>query len=322
MFPINQFKIEVVSESKTEGKFRISPLPKGYGETMGNTLRRILLSSIPGAAVTSVKLAGVEHEYTTLAGLSDDVLSVVLGLKGIAVLSYTDEPVTLALHVKGEKGGPRKVTAGDIEKNPLIEIVNEDYVITTLSDEKSVIEAEITIRKGVGYALPEEGVRKELGNIPVDAIYNPVRNVAISATNARVGQQTDLDALEITIFTNGAISPSAALFQASEITQSLAEHLVGVSSEMVSGTKKEALSTSLTRSTEEVGAEEAGVEPLKVETLNLSTRLTNALMNAGFSDLRELNGLTEEEVAGMKGMGDKSYKELLEVLANNSIKLV
>ncbi|MCA9387397.1 DNA-directed RNA polymerase subunit alpha, partial [Candidatus Dojkabacteria bacterium] len=202
MFPINEFKITVVSESDTEGVFSVGPLPKGYANTVGTVFRRILLSSIPGAAITSVKLNGVQHEYTTIAGLKDDVLSVVLAMKGIALVSRSDDPVTLKLNKKGEKGKAVEVTAADLEKNPLVDVINPDYVITTLADEKAKLDVEVTVEKGIGYSLPQEEKREEVGMIPVDAIFSPIKLVAVDAKNARVGQQTDLDALEVRIVTN------------------------------------------------------------------------------------------------------------------------
>ncbi len=322
MFPINQFSIKTVSENETDGVFNIGPLPKGYAATVGNTYRRLLLSSIPGSAVTSIKIQGVEHEYTTMAGLQDDVLTLVLALKGIAVVSHSDEPVKLKLSVKGDKSGPRVVTAADIEKNAMVEIVNPEFHLTTLSDDKSHIEAEITIEKGLGYALPNEELRKEIGTIPVDAIFTPVRLVSIEFGNTRVGQQTDLDQLVLKVSTNGAITPSAALYQAAEILVKVSEHLLQSANELLSEKSMQQVQNATLPLRSEAEAKNENKQPLRVEDLNLSTRLTNALLNSNYEDLRQLEGLTEEEVSSIKGMGEKSFQELLAILKQNEVKLI
>jgi DNA-directed RNA polymerase subunit alpha len=322
MFPINQFSIKTVSESETEGVFHIGPLPKGYGATIGNTYRRLLLSSIPGAAVTSVKIQGVEHEYTALSGLQDDVLTLILALKGVAVVSHSDEPIKLQLQVKGQKGSPRQVTAADIEKNSMVEIINPEYVLTTLADDKAQLNAEITIEKGLGYGLPNEDLRKEIGTIPVDSIFTPVRLVSVEVSNTRVGQQTDLDLLELRVVTSGAVTPSAALYQAAEIMVKVSEHLLQTANELLSDKSMKQVQNAMLPVRAETEATGEFKQALRVEDLNLSTRLTNALLNSGYEDLRQLEGLTEEEVSSIKGMGEKSYVELLTILKDNEIRLI
>jgi DNA-directed RNA polymerase subunit alpha len=313
MLAINEFKVIKLEDNGNSAVFRVDPLPKGYANTLGTVLRRILLSSIPGAAISSVKFAGVQHEYTTIAGLQDDVLNIVLSLKGVAVKSMSETPVTLRLYKKGKKGEAVVVTAGDIEKHALVEIANPDMVITTLADEKAEIDAEITVAQGVGYSLPNEQLREEVGVIPVDAIFSPVTLVAVDAKNTRVGQQTDLDALEIRINTNGTLTPAAALGKAADIMQDMAQHLVGVLADV--GAEPRVATASKAKPVKEQ-------KSLEITSLGLSTRLANALVNAGFRDLTDLDGLTEEEVRNLKGMGDKTFTELVEVLGANGIKLV
>lgn len=322
MFPINEFKVQTVSNDGQEGLFKIEPLPKGYAHTIGTVFRRILLSSIPGAAVTGIKIEGVQHEYTTITGLHEDVLSVVLALKGIAVVSHTNDPVVLKLEVSGEKGKARTVTAADIEKNPLIEISNPEYVITTLADEKSKLVAELTIERGVGYALPDESVRDQVGSIPVDAVFSPVRLVAIDSKNARVGQQTDLDSLEIKIVTNGTIAPTAAFYQAAEILNTMSAHMIEVSKGLLDARAMEIVENTSLPVSQGAESDSSDSAPLLVNDLKLSTRLTNALVNSGYTDLRSLEGLTEDEVRNIKGMGDKSFVELMDVVKENNIKLI
>jgi DNA-directed RNA polymerase subunit alpha len=323
MFPINKFNIKVVSESDNEGVFQIGPLPKGFGNSIATTFRRILLSSIPGAAITSVKLEGVQHEYTTLSGLQDDVLSVVLAFKNVAVISHSEEPVTLKLNVKGDKSGPKVVTAADIEANPLVEIVNPDLVITTLADAKAEINAELRVERGIGYSLPDESVRAEIGTIPLDAIFTPVKLVTPNVTQARVGQQTDLDALELQIVTNGTVTPSAVLNEAAEIMLKVSEHFLQEAKALLNDKSSRQVSEAiLPVEAESAAVATSAAAPLRVEELNLSTRLTNALLNADYLDLRQLDGLTEEEVAGIKGMGEKSFVELKETMAKHGLKLI
>lgn len=323
MFPINKFVIKKVSETATEGVFAVGPLPTGYGNTVGSVFRRILLSTIPGAAVTAVRVHGVQHEYTTVAGLQDDVLAIVLALKGLAVVSHSEEPVVLKLQAKGKKAGPVEVTAADIESNSLVEIINPEHPITTLADEKSELDLEITVSKGIGYALADDDVRQEVGAIPVDAIFTPVRSVNINVSNARVGQQTDLDQLDLIVTTNGAISPSAALYEAAEVLVKVSEHLADTAKESLSAkAEKEVAEASLPIADQEQVEAKSTKAELLVSDLSLSTRLLNALSNGGFEDLTALQGLTEEEVRNIKGMGDKSFQELLGVLHEHGIQLI
>jgi len=322
MFPINQFNIKMISETDTEGLFQIGPLPTGYGATLGNVYRRLLLTSIPGAAVTRIKLDGVQHEYTTLAGVKDDVLSIILALKGISVISHSEEPVLLALNIKGSKSQVIPVTADDIEKNSMIEIIEPEYVITTLADDKAEIKAEITIEKGIGYSKPNDDARTEIGTMPVDSVFTPVTMVSMNVKNTRVGQQTDLDLLELKVITNGAITPSAAIYKSAEIMMKLSEHLLDSADSLLSEKSQQQVENAvLPIKDEEVEVTEER-EPLFVSDLNLSTRLTNALLNSNYEDLRQLEGLTEEEIAGIKGMGEKSYNELIDILATSGVTLI
>lgn len=323
MFPINKFVITKVSETDNKGVFQIGPLPKGYGHTIGNTFRRVLLSGIPGAAVTAVKIAGAQHEYSTLAGLQDDILAIVLNLKGLAVISHSDEPVKLSVKAKGSKGEPKVVTAADLSKDAMVEIINPEYVITTLTDDKSTLDVEITIQRGFGYAMPDDQVRTEIGTIPVDAIFNPVKLVSVNISNARVGQQTDLDQVEVTVETNGAITPSAAVHQAADVLVKMAEHMLSSAQNMLSAKAQKQVENALSPISEEVDEVAVGTTAsLEVGSLDLSTRLTNALLNNGYTDLKHLDGMTEEELANIKGMGEKSLTELLDVLRSHGVKVL
>ncbi len=323
MFPINLFAINKVQESENLGVFNIGPLPKGYGSTMATVFRRILMSSIPGSAITSVKVKGIEHEYSTLSGLQDDVLTMLLKVKLIEVVSHSDEPVKLQLHAKGKKDGVLEVKAGDIEPNAQVEIMNPDHVIALLTDANATLDIEFTVEKGIGYALPSDSVRQELGAIPLDAVFSPVKNVAYTISHARVGQQTDLDQLELKVVTDGTILPSAAMYEATQILLKVSEHLESSAKDLLNSVgENQVLEANLPVANDSVAHSASIGTPLIVSELGLSTRLVNALHNSGYEDLRMLDGLTEEEVRNIKGMGDKSFVELLQAVKDNGLKLI
>lgn len=312
MISLDKFKVEVVKESDNFTHIEVGPFPHGYGNTIGNSLRRLLLSSIPGAAIVGIKIKGVKHEYTALTGLKEDILNIVLNLKEIAVISHSDEIQVLKLNVKGKKGEARVVTAEDIELTGEVEIKNKKQVIATLADEKSSIEAEIYVGSGVGYALADESMRKEIGVIPLDAVYSPVKNVQMKIVPARVGQATDLDKIDLEITTNGTISGVDALLKASEIYDEVANRLV----DMLGGDSIKAK--------EKIKSEEVAVEEkpkVLVADLGLSTRLTNSLLNAGITDLNQLEGKSMDFILNFRGMGKKSIDELIDTLEENNIKI-
>lgn len=208
-------KIKIKKESANKATVTIEPCYFGYGTTLGNSLRRVLLSSLPGAAVTAVKIKGVDQEFQSIPKVKEDALNVILNLKNLRVKVMSEEPVKLHLKASGEK----IVTAADIEKNSNVEIVNPDLVIATLTDKKSDLEMEITVQKGRGYLPIEERDKEELeiGTIMVDAVFSPVKNVGYKVENTRVGDITDYDKLTLNIETDGSISPQEALSQAAQI---------------------------------------------------------------------------------------------------------
>ncbi|MFA6422545.1 MAG: DNA-directed RNA polymerase subunit alpha [Candidatus Buchananbacteria bacterium] len=209
-----KFIVEEI-ESGKKAKITIEPCFPGYGLTMGNSLRRVLLSSLPGGAATSVKIKGVQHEFSTLENVSDDILEVILNLKQLRVRVYTDEPVVLKLSAKGEK----TITAGDIEPSADAEIINKDLIITYLNDKDATFEMEITVSKGIGYVPTEEKDKGkgEIGVILIDSIFTPVQNVGLAVESTRVGQKTDYDKVILNIETDGTISPEDAVKKAAEI---------------------------------------------------------------------------------------------------------
>lgn len=207
-------------ENANEAVLEIEPYYQGYGVTIGNALRRVLLSSLPGAAITSVKFEGANHEFSAISGVLEDVLEIILNLKQICLRSHSDEPVRLKLSVSGEK----EITAGDFEKNPQIEIVNSNQHIATLTDPKVEFNMEVIIERGRGYLITEERDKSNLetGMIAIDAVFTPVKNVGIEVENVRVGQITNFDKLILTVETNGAIAPEDAVKDAAKI---LIDHL-------------------------------------------------------------------------------------------------
>ena len=322
MVALNQFSIKKVEESGNITTFAIAPLPKGYGHTLAVYLRRILLSSIPGSAITAVKIDGVQHEYSTLAGVSDDILAVALAFKNVVLVSKSLEPVVLDIDVKGKDGEVVEVKAGDIQVNADVEIINPEYVITKLTNAKSRFKAQITVKRGIGFAVGDETARKELGMLPVDANFSPVKLVNYTITQTRVGQDTELDQLNLVVETNGAVTSIESLHVAADILKELTNHLSDLTEQMLSGNEVTVALNQKQKLAQTVSSQSVAKPELRVNDLNLSTRLTNALVKSGYDDLNKLEGLTEEELSNIRGMGSKSFTELLDILKKHSIKLV
>jgi DNA-directed RNA polymerase subunit alpha len=211
----NKIEYQADAENKNKGQFIITPCHPGYGTTWGNALRRVLLSSLPGAAITAVKIKGARHEFSTIHHVKEDVLQIILNLKSLRLKIFKDEPVKIKLTVKGEK----KVTAADIEKSADVEIVNPDLHIATLTDKSAELDAEITVCKGYGYVPSEEKDRTglEIGTIVVDSIFTPVVKVAFRIDNVRVGKRTDHDKLTMTVETDGTTTPWRAFIEATKL---------------------------------------------------------------------------------------------------------
>jgi DNA-directed RNA polymerase subunit alpha len=207
MVDVNQISIETVKEDDFYGEFVFDLLPPGYGYTIGTPLRRSLLTYMPGSAITSVKIAGVKHEFTTITGVKEDVLRILLNLKNVVVKNHTDKPQTLILKVKGVG----HVTAGDIEKNSYVDIINKDFVIADLTAKTATLEMELTVENGVGYVMADNMQRAKIGNIPLDANFSTVNRVAMEVLPTRSGQETNLDKLVLKIWTKGNVKPSEAL---------------------------------------------------------------------------------------------------------------
>ena len=288
--------------------FAIEPLHPGYGMTLGNSLRRVLLSSISGAAVTGFRIDGVSHEFSTIAGIKEDVVAIMRNLKGIRFKVFSNEPQTLKISKKGKS----KVTAKDIRLNADVEVVNPDHLICTIDDAKATFNAEIMVEAGRGYrVLDEQGSTKKATDlILMDALFSPVLRVRYKVENTRVGQMTDLDKLLITINTDGTITPREAFEEAAAI-------LVNQYTALAGQTRVEAGSI-LPEEISEVSAE--GEEPAElmttIEDLNLSARTTNALINNDIHTIKDLISLSEAELRDLKGFGNKALEEVKEKLAS------
>lgn len=302
--------VNVTEHDKNSATFTIEPLHSGYGMTLGNSLRRVLLSSIAGSAITGVKFEGASHEFTTIPGVKEDVVEIILNLKGVIFRIFNDEPQVLRINKKG-KG---VVTAKDIETNADVEVVNPTHIIATLDDDKAKLSLDLTVEIGRGYRTVEEvSSRKTVADqVAVDAIFSPVLRVRYKVENTRVGQMTDLDKLLITVDTDGSITPADAFEESSAI-------LVNQYTALAGQTRVEA-SAPLTASTVEGGAagEESDDSPAlltSIEDLNLSARTTNALVNNDIHTLKDLFALSDAELRDLKGFGSKALDEVKEKMA-------
>jgi len=287
----------------------LEPLYPGYGVTIGNAMRRVLLSSMPGSAVTSVKIKYVDHEFSTIPNVKEDVIQIILNLKQLRVKSFSNEPVRLALKEKGE----RIVTAASFKENDQVQIINKDLHIATLDNKTSDLEMEIVVEQGKGY-LPVEARdshKPEIGMIGIDAIFTPIKSVHFDISNVRVGQLTNYDKLELIMETDGSISGAAAIDIASHI---LVDHFtmmfntdLGKVEETVAGLPSENIET--------ISADGPAVLEDEISISTLSTRAKNALKKNGIMTLAALKALSSEEIGKMQGLGEKTIKEILEFIA-------
>lgn len=304
--------VRVDDHSSTTATFVVEPLHSGYGMTLGNSLRRVLLSSIAGAAVTSFKIEGVTHEFTTVKGVKEDVVDIMLNLKGVRFRVYGDEPQQLRI-VKNGKG---TVTAKDIQVNADVEVVNPDHIIATIDDDKAKFVMDLVVETGRGYRTVEEGAAKKASDhVAVDAIFSPVLRVRYKVENTRVGQMTDLDKLLLTIETDGSITARDAFEEAAAI-------LVNQYTALAGKTRVEAAEQLVSASPMSGGAMLAGNdgdEPAAlntpIEDLNLSARTTNALINNDIHSIKDLFSLSDAELRDLKGFGSKALDEVKEKLA-------
>lgn len=295
--------VNIEDHTATSATFTVEPLHSGYGMTLGNSLRRVLLSSIAGAGITSFKIEGATHEFTTLKGVKEDVVAIMLNLKAIRFRVFSDQAQTLRI----TKSGKGKVTAKDIATNADVEVVNPEQVIATLDDDKSKFVMDIVVETGRGYHTIEESThRKPSDMIALDTVFSPVLRVRYKVENTRVGQMTDLDKLLITIDTDGTISPRDAFEEAAAI-------LVNQYTALAGQTRVEAAAPLTTAAITTKDVDE-GDEPTElmtsIEDLNLSARTTNALINNDIHTLKDLFSLSDAELRDLKGFGSKALDEV------------
>ncbi len=294
--------IEVRERRDNYAKFVIEPLERGFGITLGNALRRVLLSSIPGAAVTYMKIDGVLHEFSTIPGMVEDTIALMLNLKGLPVKLNSDEPKVLTLAVSGA----REVTAGDIVPDADVEVLDPSYRLATLSAKDAKLTMEIGVEKGRGYVMADRqrNVEHMIGLIPLDSIFSPIRKVNFTVDDTRVGQSVDFDRLTIEVETNGSITPDDALSTSATIMQEQLDLFV-----------------SFTNRAEPLPEAPPNEWDIPVETLNLSVRSFNCLKRAGISKVSELLDLTEDEIMKMRNFGKKSLDEIKQVLDERGLAL-
>jgi len=302
-------KVEYAELSDTYGKFVVEPLDRGFGVTLGNSLRRMLLASITGAAVTSVKIDGVLHEFSTIPGVVEDVTQIVLNLKELTLRLYTDKPKLLRLDVKGKKD----VTAGDIQEDPEIQILNPTLHLATLDKRETRLAMEIVVERGKGYVPAERHRRSEhvIGVIPIDSIFSPVQRVNYSVEDTRVGHATDLDRLVLEIWTDGSVRPEEALQEASRLLIDHFRLFAGIADETSAGAAFNVAED----------PDKARLMAMPIEELDLSVRPYNCLKRAGIQTVGDLVKKSEEEVAAVKNFGRKSLDEVKEKLAAHGLSL-
>ena len=310
MIEIEKPRIEIieVSEDNTYGKFVVEPLERGYGTTLGNSLRRVLLSSLPGAAISSIKIQGVLHEFSTVPGVLEDVPEIILNIKGVAAKLYSDEPVTLRL----EAEGPQVITAGDIITGPDVEILNQDHYIATINEDGKLY-MELEMIKGRGYNVAERNKREgqPVGVIPIDSSFTPVEKVNFLVENTRVGQITDYDKLTLEVWTNGTMKPDEATSLGAKI---LTEHL-----NLFIGLTDHVNDVEIMVEKEEDKKEK--VLEMTVEELDLSVRSYNCLKRAGINTVDELTQRTEEDMMKVRNLGKKSLEEVNRKLSELGLAL-
>lgn len=295
-------KISTIKEGKDLGVFSFEPLPTGFGYTLANALRRVLMTSIKGAAATQVKVSGATHQFTTVPGVKEDIVELTLNLKKLRFKVFSDQPVIVTI----SKKGAGKVTGKDIETSSDVEVMNKDQHIATLADSKSKLEMEITVEPGTGYSPMEERQTSKVGVIVLDSLFSPIVSANYEIEPARFGGRTDLDKIIFTIETDGSISPKESLVEASKI---LRDYYVTFEEWKIE-----------TSEPEEVKKATKLTEDVSVEELPLQTRTINALRKSKIVTLHELAEKTNEELEDIKNIGEKSLQEIKDLLAKEGFR--
>ncbi len=302
--PIFKVKEEKISEFQSE--FIIEPLDQGFGHTLGNALRRVLLTSITGAAITSVKISGVKHKFSTIPNVKENVIDIILNIKGLNFkLLDSQSKANVTLSVKG----PKKITASDFDIPQNLEIVNKDHYIAYINDKKTKFDMEITVESGLGFLSSEDRKENVIGTIPIDAVFSPVKKVSYEVSATRVGRQTDLDRLVINIGTNGVVSPKEALDEGARILSSYFTQIF------------EPKYTPLPEKSAQGNLPSDNASKLTVDELDLPTRIYNSLRNGGIETIGELLNTTRKDLMSMRNMGSKSIMVIEEKLKEKGLTL-
>lgn len=313
-------KPRIVSEEENRGTYEIDGLYPGYGHTLGNSLRRIILSSLPGAAITSVKIEGASHEFSAIDGIKEDVITILLNLKKVRFHMTTDEPQKATLSVKGAK----VVTAKMIETGGQLEVLNGDLPICEITDKNTTVNIEMTIEKGLGF-VPKEVLQKEkvdIGTISLDAIFSPIRRVSYEVENMRVGDKTNHNRLRISVETDGTVPPRAALEKSIEIMITQLKAILDFKEEAAEEEMAEKSETSDESGEGEEKADGmADVMKTRIDTLSFSTRTLNALLAANIRTVGGIARKKKDDLLELEGMGEKGIQEIKRVLSNYGITL-
>ncbi|MCF1619053.1 DNA-directed RNA polymerase subunit alpha [Tetragenococcus koreensis] len=308
MIEFEKPRIAKIDEEKDYGKFIVEPLERGYGTTLGNSLRRILLSSLPGAAITNIQIDGVLHEFSTIKGVREDVAQIILNIKGLALKLYSEEEKNLEIDISG----PATITAGDIIVDSDVEILSKEMYICTVA-EGTRFHARLSVQPGRGYDQADENKKEDMpiGVLPVDSIYTPVRRVNYQVENTRVGRRDDYDKLTMELWTDGSIEPLDALSLSAKI---LTEHL-----EIFVNMTDEAKNTEIMVEKEETQKEK--MLEMTIEELDLSVRSYNCLKRAGINTVQELTNKSEPEMIKVRNLGRKSLEEVKSKLSDLGLGL-
>ena len=292
-------------------EFTIQPYHPGYGPTVGNALRRVLLSSLPGSAITKMRVAGADHEFSAIEGVKEDLLTILLNMKGVRVASTSDEPTEIRLSVTGAK----KVTAGDFETSDKVTVANPDHYIATLTDKDAKLDIICTVERGRGYVPSETQIDKgrPIGTVVLDAAFTPVQRVSYTVENVRVGQETDYHSLKLTIKTDGTITPKEALSQAASILRDHFEELTGDFEERLTAQRAVEMP-------EQAATEEVAIPQNTLNLLRLPSRVHNALERVGITTIEQVLGLTEEQIQDIPGLGAKAVQDLTDARADYAKK--
>lgn len=313
-------KPRIVSEEGTKGVYEIDNLYPGYGHTLGNSLRRIILSSLPGAAITSLKIAGVSHEFSTIDGVKEDVVIMLLNLKKLRFKLTTDEPQQVMLSVKGAK----EVTGADIKTTGQVEILNPELHIAELTDKSANLSIEMTIEKGLGFVTRDthQKGKVDVGTIALDAIFTPIRRVAYEVENMRVGDQTNHNRLRIIIETDGTLTPREALERSIEIMILQLQAIFDFKGmDMMTAAIATGADEEKAEKNDEKKEELSDVMKTRIDTLNFSTRTLNALTDANIRTVGGVARKKKEDLLEIEGIGEKGIQEIKRVLSNYGITL-